>query len=106
MYSPQWVNLASVLGQVASQTRHEGASDARRTPCTLSVAGDRVTKYGEANWPSLVLGQVASQTRHEGASDARRTPCTLSVAGDRVTKYGEANWPSTGVRWSSWPARR
>src|SRR5712691_10431026 len=35
--------LASVLGQVASQTRHKGASDARRTPCTLSVAGDRVT---------------------------------------------------------------
>src|SRR5713101_3709560 len=31
-----------VLGQVASQTRHEGASDARRTPCTLSVVGDRV----------------------------------------------------------------
>ena len=38
-----------VLGQVASQTRHEGARDARRTPCTLSVAGDRVTKYGDAN---------------------------------------------------------
>src|SRR5512132_22446 len=47
-----WVNWRSVLGQVASQTRHEGARDARRTLCTLSVAGDRVTKYGDANWPS------------------------------------------------------
>ena len=28
---------------------HEGASGARRTFCTLSVAGDRVTKYGDAN---------------------------------------------------------
>jgi acyl dehydratase len=36
-------------GQVASQTRHEGASFAQRTCCTLSVAGDRVTKYGEVN---------------------------------------------------------
>ena len=32
------VDLASVLGQVASQTRHEGASFAQRTLCTLSVA--------------------------------------------------------------------
>src|SRR5215470_13573780 len=33
-----------VLWQVASQTRREEARNARRTFCTLSIAGDRATK--------------------------------------------------------------
>ena len=58
--------LTSARGQVASRTRREGARDARRRlqaradrkdpgereRASLSVAGDRVTKYGDANWPS------------------------------------------------------
>src|SRR5262249_34748943 len=40
-----WSNR--MAGQVASQTRREGARNARRTLCTLSVAGALVTKYGD-----------------------------------------------------------
>src|SRR2546426_8757232 len=63
-----WVDLASVLGQVASQPSHEGASFAQRTLCTLSVAGDRVT------WP---------------------LPTAARRAGKWLERHGEARWPST-----------
>src|SRR5437899_2204770 len=41
-----------VLGQVASQTRPEGASNARRTWVYVERCWRPRTKYGEANWPS------------------------------------------------------
>src|SRR6266487_4370659 len=40
------------LGQVASQTRPEGASNARRTWVYVERCWRPRTKYGEANWPS------------------------------------------------------
>jgi hypothetical protein len=60
--------LALVLGQVASQTRHEGARDARRTFCTSSLAGDRATKYGEASWPGTRLTRGEALWDHESPS--------------------------------------
>src|SRR5712692_1676520 len=45
-----------VLGQVASQTRHEGASNARRTWVFVERRWRPRTKYGEANWPSTLHG--------------------------------------------------
>src|SRR5215470_9953533 len=47
--------MSFVRWQVASQTRREGARNARRTLCTLSVAGALATKYGDANGPSTTL---------------------------------------------------
>src|SRR6266851_10044825 len=43
-----------VLGQVASQTRPEGASNARRTWVYVERCWRPRTKYGEANWPSTL----------------------------------------------------
>src|SRR6266851_3283408 len=42
----------TVLGQVASQTRPEGAGNARRTWVYVERCWRPRTKYGEANWPS------------------------------------------------------
>src|ERR1700730_17907895 len=44
-----------VPGQVASQTRREGASNARRTWVYVERCWRAKTKYGEANWPSTPL---------------------------------------------------
>src|SRR5437867_5920797 len=49
---PLGVNSTLGLGRVASQTRPEGASDARRTLCAAERRWRPRTKHGEANRPS------------------------------------------------------
>src|SRR5712692_146383 len=48
------------LAPSARTATPEGASNARRTACTLSVAGDReLSRIGEANWPRTPGGIMA-----------------------------------------------
>src|SRR5439155_899487 len=74
---------AQALGQVASQTRLEGASNARRTWVYVERCWRPSTKYGEANWPRAGHGIQAMQSistftpfRGAEASTVVRAGCT------------------------------
>src|SRR6266851_8378768 len=76
-----------VLGQVASQTRPEGASNARRTWVYVERCWRPRTKYGEANWPSTPL--LLHRAEGESADDV-----ALGEEGDH--EHGERDQGGRG----------
>src|SRR5713226_3038950 len=73
-HGPRIGQFTIVLGQVASQTRPEGASNARRTWVYVERCWRPRTKYGEANWPSTRRGLTRARRASETPPRAPAPP--------------------------------